>query len=268
MDILKRRIIFYLLLLAVLLNGCTVKRDSSINFKPKVSNYSKITLSTGSEILGSIGYVDNIKKIEKILGNRFALTRVMVDVNKYGYELDKNNYQDNLRLYRLVSYLIYKVGYVNENIHYFRNKLNRAPHSLEELLKLNASLPAQRRWRLLPVKSSLFHMQGADAIYNLKFQSADGFCEAVYNRKGVLLTEKNDPINMGTFNYAAGIPEKNAHEIFDIDPYLKWGNTADSPQKGKSQIMNGVKLVRREYARNSELVMAYRKKVIAAAKTV
>lgn len=222
----------------------------------------------GNIILGSAGYVNDIRELAIKSGSQAALHRIMKDVDKYGYELDGNDYQNNLRLYREVGYLIYKIGYVDINTHYFRNKLNRAPKSLKELLELNQTPNPSRHWRLLSVRDSLYHLQGKNGIYNLKFISADGFCEAVYNKNGVLLTEKNDPVNMGTFNYAAGITGLNAHNKFDIDPYLKWGNSSDSPQKGNTQIMNGIKQAMEMYNMHSTSVMAYRARIMKPVKAI
>lgn len=50
----------------------------------------------------------------------------------------------------------------------------------------------------------------------IKFVSICGKYEAVYNYKGILLNERNDPVNMGTYNY--GI-ETIVHLILDVVPY-------------------------------------------------
>jgi hypothetical protein len=211
-------------------------------------------------LLGSISYNWYINLFAIRYGNKAALFRIMDDVNKYGGQIDKNTYTDNLRLYKTVSYYINRLGQVDMQIHYFRNKLNRAPNTLEELLLQNESMPAERRWKLVSLKGSLFHLQGPDGIYNLKFISPDKFCEAVYNRQGILLTEKNDPVNMGTFNYAAGIHQKTAHEKYDVTPYLKWGNDPCSPQKSHDAIKRGITAAFELYSRNISDVNAYRLK--------
>ena len=166
-------------------------------------------------ILGSVEYVEKIQNIAKKSGNRSALSAIMIDVDKNGNELDNNEPNNISRFHKLVSSLIYKIGYVDMQTHYFRNKLNRAPKTLKELIRLNKTLPVNKRWILLSVADSGYHMQGVDGEYNLKFVSYDGFCEAVYNKKGILLNENNDPINMGTYNYGAGISNINAHVKFD-----------------------------------------------------
>jgi len=211
-------------------------------------------------MLGSTSYNLHIKSYAIRYGNKAALLRIMDDVDRYGSQIDKNTYADNLRLYKTVSYYISKIGYVDMQAHYFRNKLNRAPNTLEELLHQNESMPIERRWKLVSLKGSLFHLQGPDGIYNLKFESPDKFCEAVYNRRGILLTEKNDPVNMGTFNYAAGIHQKNAHNKYDVNPYLKWGNDPRSPQKGQNAIQRGINAASIFYNQNISDVNAYRQK--------
>lgn len=218
----------------------------------------QVPFGNDSVMLGSTSYILHVKSYAIRYGNKAALAKIMGDVDKYGGQIDKNIYTDNLRLYKTVSYYISKAGYVDMRTHYFRNKLNRAPNTLEELLLLNERMPVEKRWKLAPLKGSLFHMQGPDGIYNLKFISSDRFCEAVYNRKGVLLTEKNDPVNMGTFNYAAGIQEKNAHEKYDVTPYLKWGNDFNSPQKGHNAIQRGINAASALYNQNISDVHAYR----------
>ena len=143
--------------------------------------------------------------------------------------------------------------------HYFRNKINRSPNSLKELMDLNKTLPINKRWKLLSISKSSYHIQGIDGECNLKFLSSDGYCEAVYNKHGILLNETNDPINMGTYNYAAGISSINSHGKFDVSPYLRWGNTNDSLQKGKLVIDKGVNLAHINYEKHSASVYLYHK---------
>ena len=75
---------------------------------------------------------------------------------------------------------------------------------------------------------SIYHIYGDEGLFNTKFISkGDGRYEAVYNRDGLLLTEKNDPVNMGTYNYCG--PSKNplTHWLLDVSTYNKWGNVKD-----------------------------------------
>ena len=52
----------------------------------------------------------------------------------------------------------------------------------------------------------------------------DGRYEAVYNKNGNLLTEQNDPINMGTYNYCGPSINWVTHYLLDMAKYNKWGN--------------------------------------------
>jgi hypothetical protein len=104
-------------------------------------------------------------------------------------------------------------------------------------------------------------MQGPEGLYNLKFVSPEGFCEAVYNRHGDLLNERTDPVNMGTFNYGYGIKENNAHSKYDVDPYLEWGNTRNSPQKGSFAINGGVKNVKELYVKDAKNIDLFHIKI-------
>ena len=209
-------------------------------------------------ILGSAEYIEKIQNIAKKFGDPIALSVIMLDVDKNPNQLDSNQLDNISRFHNLVSSLIYNIGYVDMETNYFRNKLNRVPKTLEELISLNKTLPISKRWILLSVAGSGYHMQGVDGEYNLKFVSYDVFYEAVYNKKGILLNENNDPINMGTYNYAPGIHVINAHVKFDQTPYLIWGNTANSPQKGRDAINKGVSLGIINYKEHAVSVYAYR----------
>lgn len=109
-------------------------------------------------------------------------------------------------------------GTVTQEIHYFRNKLNRAPATLDDLLD------EKDDWELLEVGDSLYHMYNEYGEYNVKFISKDGHYEAVYNKNGILLSENNDPDNMGTFNYKSPSVSKVLHGLLDVEPYYLWGN--------------------------------------------
>lgn len=254
----KMKLTFCFFLLAALLTGCSSASilPGIVGFMKNMDQFTALSRSSNS-IPGSQNYVRYIKEIAEVSGDKAALDKVMSDVDKDTSVIGKNS-ENDLRLYKLVSTLIYKVGHVDMEVHYFRNKLNVAPGNLKEMLKINSSLPPEKQWRLITVGSSLYHMQGEEGIYNLKFVSANGFCEAVYNKHGTLLTENNDPINMGTFNYGAGIPVAGAHKKYDIDPYLEWGNTPDSPQKGSAAINAGTQMAAELYNRNKEEVNNYR----------
>lgn len=210
-------------------------------------------------ILGSYSYVTKIELIIHQSGYKSALSQIINDVDINGSDLDFNYPGNNQRLYKLTSLIIGHLGYVDMETHYFRNKLNRAPQTLSEMIAINKSLPMNKRWILLAVINSAYHVQGLNGEFNLKFISYDGFCEAVYKRNGVLLNEKNDPVNMGTFNYAAGIPGVGSHSKYDVAPFLVWGNTIDSPEKGSALITRNANIALLNCKTHAAEVFMYRK---------
>ena len=55
----------------------------------------------------------------------------------------------------------------------------------------------------------------------------------MYDLNGVLLNEKNNPVNMGTFNYCNPNRAVTAlcHLRLDVLPYKKWGNVPNCKVK-------------------------------------
>lgn len=236
-----------------------VSMSTSISFTGIMQVSAETNATNPHLALGSSAYILKIQSISSQIGYKSALSEIMKDVEKNGSDLDARNSPDVLRFYRLVSFVVSQIGYVDMQTHYFRNKLNRAPGSLAKMIALNKTLPVSKRWVLLSPINSEYHMQGPDGMFNLKFVSYSGFCEAVYNKRGVLLSETNDPINMGTFNYAAGIPGVFSHELYDVTPYLRWGNTANSPQKGNAMISKYTNIASNNYKVHAREVFVYRK---------
>lgn len=118
-----------------------------------------------------------------------------------------------------------KLPYITEEIHYFRNELNRygeAPEQLEDMIELVTC----GKWQLFSTKYHRYEVSEYDAAYNVKFISSNGRFEVVYHAEtGQLVT---DPVNMGTYNYAPGsiYPWKYyQHDKYDKVPWKKWGNT-------------------------------------------
>jgi hypothetical protein len=166
------------------------------------------------------------------------------------------SYKNRLATCREMAGLIDRQGGPKtEQEHYFRNKLNTAPGSLEEMLA-EIKNPKDINWRLMPVEKSGYHMFGENGAFNLKFLSDNGIFEAVYNMNGDLLTEENDPENMGTLNYAN--PETNPvkHLVYDITPYYLWGNTLPAVRHGRLAAAENIK---RFY--EDEEAIAYREKI-------
>jgi hypothetical protein len=90
-------------------------------------------------------------------------------------------------------------------------------------------------WRLSTWQETAFHTYGEDGAYNLKFISADGHFEAVYNKDGELLTADNAPLNMGTFNYGDYQKENMKHLKYDVWPYFEWNNTKEAAAMNRDE---------------------------------
>ena len=118
-----------------------------------------------------------------------------------------------------------QLPYITEEIHYFRNELNRygeAPEQLEEMIELVAC----GKWQLFSARYHRYEVSEYDAAYNVKFISSNGRFEVVYHAETGQMV--NDPVNMGTYNYAPGSihPWKYyQHHKYDKVPWKKWGNT-------------------------------------------
>ena len=86
-------------------------------------------------------------------------------------------------------------------IHYFRNVLNQyggAPEQLEAMTELVAC----GKWQLFIARYHRYEVSEYDAAHNVKFISSDDRFEVVYNVETGQIV--NDPVNMGTYNYAPG----------------------------------------------------------------
>jgi hypothetical protein len=178
--------------------------------------------------LGSEEHLGLIREVQVSKGTRAALRKIMSDVRNQKARLEALEEQAFQRLCNRINTLVERqVGPRTAEEHYFRNYLNRgAPRTLEEMVALINASPPGRKWKLQSPKQAAFHMQGPDGVYNVKFVSPDGHFEAVYDKDGILLTEANDPINMGTYNYADPASELFKHVLYDVSPFGDWGNSA------------------------------------------
>ncbi|MDP4181824.1 MAG: hypothetical protein Q8942_12115 [Bacillota bacterium] len=244
----------YMFLILSLLSGCN-------NSNTHAQKNDQVEYLNTHYTIGSDNYIKHIEYIANSVSFNAALNQIMDDVtyHKSEFENDSDLYKEKLD--QLISQLIQSIGYINIKVHYFRNELNSCPKTLNDMLIVNSSLPIKRKWKLLPVKGSIYHILGKDGLFNLKFISYNGFCEAVYNKNGQLLTENNDPINMGTFNYAAGMRGSASHKKYDIDPYLKWGNTLSS-YMSKAEISSEINKALKNYSENQIVIDEYRKNII------
>jgi hypothetical protein len=170
-------------------------------------------------------------------GNNKILAQMELDILMFQIEnniinLEALNEMEYIEIGHKVSELINIIGKVkSEKEHYFRINFSRAPLTLSEMIntiQINNSL---FKWKLMTPGYAVLHMYGDKGEYNIKFISEDGYFEAVYNRDGELLTQYNDPLNMGTFNYADQINNKEKHTELDVMPYFRWGNTNEERRR-------------------------------------
>jgi len=129
---------------------------------------------------------------------------------------------------RNICDLVDASGTIIKAVHFFRNCFNRAPSTLDEMMKIiSQEQGGVFGWKLVNRQNTHFHMFGKNGAFNLKFISADGHFEVVYNQDGLQLTEEIDPANMGTFNFGDSVSEKLKHVIYDILPFFEWGNSSE-----------------------------------------
>lgn len=110
-------------------------------------------------------------------------------------------------------------------IHYKRNWHQRK----ETLIILDGAL--QRGFVKVVETNDNYHEMGRgdpDPKLNDKYTKRKGLgsCELVYDANDLLVT---DSINMGTFNFFDPDRFPIAHIIFDVFPYILWGNSKTDP---------------------------------------
>ena len=161
--------------------------------------------------------------------NKNKLDIMMNDVNNcpYTYLVSDENW---LNFCLFFNECVDKYGTVDEELHYFRLKLNRAPATLEEMIDLINSTPnINDKWIMCSPYKGRYHMYGDDGAHNIKFISSnntDNIYEAVYDINGKIITEKDDyGKNMGTYNYISSSKYGKKHTKYDVKTYEKMMNT-------------------------------------------
>lgn len=150
---------------------------------------------------------------------------MMFDINTSElHDLISLEYWDNFC--EFFNYVLIKSGTMNHERHYFRNKLNRTPSSL------NGLIIQKDKWKLCPFSESKYHLLGDEGGFNLKFITHCGKFEAVYDKYGNLITEESGPENMGTYNFVNYKQDPIGHLIWDIIPYIANGNTRNTSGQG------------------------------------
>ena len=110
-----------------------------------------------------------------------------------------------------------------------------------ELTTINNLLPTPMQWGTVIANE---HQKDTPDNSNVKYVSADGHFEVIYNKNGVLLSEKNNPANMGTYNYANPISNQAGHLELDMLPFYKWQNTEDLWVKAEKEKANRLLIIK------------------------
>jgi hypothetical protein len=105
-----------------------------------------------------------------------------------------------------------------KDLHYSRNSLNDPPKTEEEAIAND--------WIKLKPWQTVFHSQGENCEANVKYVDPTGHMEVIFDHLGQRV---DDPKNMGTYNYYNPITDPAGHAIYDVVPYLFWGNIPDDP---------------------------------------
>lgn len=136
-------------------------------------------------------------------------------LNVYAYVWnDPVNWVDPYGLWGLPTFT--PVGTIARELHYNRNALNQDFENESD---------ARENWGEPLLKwQSTTHQIGPGNEGNVKYVSPDGHSEAVYNNGKLVI----DPVNRGTFN-VFGPEYAVRHGIFDVVPWLLWGNSWDDP---------------------------------------
>ena len=101
--------------------------------------------------------------------------------------------------------------------HYFRNNLNIRDLTWDEYQKLQDRLPSNQLWA---TAANSYHQHNTSKTgKNLKFVSADGHFELIYNADHVLQTKDNNWADMGTYNYYSPNSDEWGHFWMDMVPY-------------------------------------------------
>lgn len=142
--------------------------------------------------------INSFNKIQKSVNQSKIVAQKVIDIiilevsedQKALSTIDTGHYMEVAETVALCFQI--KGTVLSKSEHYLRNAFNRAPENLTSMLAdIKAKSPYG--WHLLSQFETVYHMQGKDGDYNVKFVSEDGYHEAIYNKAGDLLTEKKRP---------------------------------------------------------------------------
>jgi hypothetical protein len=176
-----------------------------------------------------MGYIAETKDAHERMSAQVELDGLMAQVETGALDLDAISDTEYMTVAHTVCKLVDRIGTVTEAVNYFRSCFARAPSTLDEMMAIILHEQGGTfGWKLVSRKDTWLHMYGRNGEYNMKFISADGHFEAIYNIDGVKLTGENDSMNMGTFNYGDSVNEKLRHTVYDVLPFFEWGNSRES----------------------------------------
>jgi hypothetical protein len=103
------------------------------------------------------------------------------------------------------------------DLHYARNGYQAGAENLPRSV-------IDYTWRELTSEDEKAYHIRDGATGNRKFISPNGRCELVFKSDGTL---EMNPVNIGTYNFYDPQNDKAGHIVFDVVPYLLFGNTPD-----------------------------------------
>ncbi len=155
------------------------------------------------------------------------------DLNLFGYSLnDPVNLVDSNGIAPLAGYEDnYATVREIREWHYNRASFNKIP--------ANEGKAKEENWMLMDADQSVWHRMGPGNENNKKYVSphpnkAGGSSEVVYHQDRSLAT---DPANIGTYNYVDHRVSVIGHLVFDVVPYIFWGNTPSDPTSFWERLM-------------------------------
>jgi hypothetical protein len=195
--------------------------DTSIKANPSAINNRNNSPHTIIETTGN--YL-----LDKKTSADMLLKKIIAEIHNGTINIEELNDEEYISLAKNICIFFETKETVDTaEEHYLRNYFSRGPETLAEMIDTILNNNVVFGWKLLPPGETVLHQLGKNGEYNLKFVSADGHFEIIYNKDGKKITQEGDPKNMGTFNYADPVLNPRKHSVLDVMPYFIWGNTEE-----------------------------------------
>jgi len=88
---------------------------------------------------------DSLDHTSRFIRDKGGLKKIMTDVKNNSSQLDNISEDNFIRLCKKFNDLVLGYGTVYEELHYFRNYINRAPITLNDMIQLNKNLPSDNK---------------------------------------------------------------------------------------------------------------------------